>query len=774
MEYRRLSIRKVLRALSLLLALPFLVFAAPSIAAENHVSIENTGLRVSFDSATGQLVEFTDRENAHAFVEYTAGDELWTIQALAPSEVAELRPSMAGTFTHRVLDEHTDSLELAWQDFGIAEAPALCVVARVSLHPEDATAYWSIAIEDTGDLPVGSVHFPRIPGIAPQENERLATPIWMGQMAENPRGFLSDSGKARRMEWAYPGLLSLQCIALYRESGPGIFLSADDPAGFVKRFCAFGGAEGRLGIEVVHLPQGGSTGERRYEPAYRVGLGAFEGDWFTAAERYRKWALKQPWAAEARLRANTVEAWAAETGLWVWNRGRSEKVLSPAMVLQKRTGLPVSVFWHWWHGCPYDIGFPEYLPPREGAEAFREGVKLAREAGVNAMVYMNQRLWGMTTESWEREGAERYAVKGPDGKVHPETYNTFKPAPCAAMCIGTPFWRNTYAGLAEEAVVDLGVSAIYMDQACLSLACYDPAHGHPVGGGTYWMDGFRLLQADIRERCDTRPEAGASPARQNVVLAGEGCGEAWLPYLDLMLSLQVSMERYAQPGVWEPIPFFHAVYHGYAIFFGNYSSLTMPPYDELWPAEFAPEPPLALLDTTFSQQFRLEQARAFVWGQQPTIANFLPEHLEQRSEETAYLIRLAKLRLAGLEYLLHGTMLRPPAPGVPDEEIDISRLSIYAGQKDALKQYRKSCPRVMASAWQARDGRVGLVLVNVTEEPQPISLDLPREVYPIPDACTMVRIGADGREDLGAAEGEIHIETTLPPAGAYIYEFTGT
>ena len=30
------------------------------------------------------------------------------------------------------------------------------------------------------------------------------------------------------------------------------------------------------------------------------------------------------------------------------------------------------------------------------------------------------------------------------------------------------------------------------------------------------------------------------------MLAGEGCGEGWLPYLDLMLSLQVSRERYCR------------------------------------------------------------------------------------------------------------------------------------------------------------------------------------------------------------------------------------
>ena len=47
-----------------------------------------------------------------------------------------------------------------------------------------------------------------------------------------------------------------------------------------------------------------------------------------------------------------------------------------------------------------------------------------------------------------------------------------------------------------------------------------------------------------------------------MALAGEGSGEAWLPHLDLMLSLQVSRERYAAPGEgWEAIPLFGAVYH---------------------------------------------------------------------------------------------------------------------------------------------------------------------------------------------------------------------
>ena len=41
----------------------------------------------------------------------------------------------------------------------------------------------------------------------------------------------------------------------------------------------------------------------------------------------------------------------------------------------------------------------------------------------------------------------------------------------------------------------------------------------------------------------------------------KAAAKSWLPYLDLMLSLQVSKERYAAPDGWETIPFFHAVYH---------------------------------------------------------------------------------------------------------------------------------------------------------------------------------------------------------------------
>jgi hypothetical protein len=311
-----------------------------------------------------------------------------------------------------------------------------------------------------------------------------------------------------------------------------------------------------------------------------------------------------------------------------------------------------------------------------------------------------------------------------------------------------------------------------MDQACSSLACYDPAHGHPAGGGTYWMNGFRLLAEDIRRRCAAQP---GEPARTPVVLAGEGCGEAWLPYLDLMLSLQVSRERYAAQDGWETIPFFQAVYHPFAVTYGNYSSLTMPPYDDLWPPASAPKEPLKLLDRKFSRQFLLEQARAFVWGQQPTIANFLPAQLDQRPEEIAYVKRLANIRSRAPKYLLHGTFLRPPDLHAPEATLDLSRLSIYAGQQGGLTAFQKRCPLAIAGAWRAPDGDVALAFASLADGPLDLSFHLDPAYYRLPNRGKINRIDEAGLKALGKLEGPVPtMRLSLPPQGACLVEFTSS
>lgn len=729
-------------------------------------SIQNETLRLVFDRTDGHLREFTDLANGHNHVDASSSLDLWAIELPSNAKPAAITPTMAKSFswTHDPAD--SQAIRLVWREFNLKQSPDLRVTADVRITPHESVARWRIRVDGLGHLAPRMLRFPRIGNVERQDNEVLAVPAWMGERTRRARELLNPpGGHGRRMEWEYPGHLSLQCLAIYRENGPGLYVTSDDTGALRKHFAAFGDGRGGLGLDVAHLPETGAHSAANFSPPYEVRIGAFTGDWFTAACRYRDWAQHQPWAKESRVKRGLVPPWVLDTGLWVWNRGRSEGVLEPAAVLQERAGVPVSVFWHWWHGCPYDVGFPEYLPPREGEDSFRKALQAAHAKNIHAIVYMNQRLWGMTTRSWSDKNAARFAVKGPDGKIAPEVYNTFTQAPCASMCMGTAFWRDTYAGLAEAAIRGLAVDGIYMDQACSSLACYDPTHGHSLGGGAYWMEGFRSLEADIRRRT-----AGVRP----IALAGEGCGEAWLPHLDLMLSLQVSMERYAAPGQWEPIPFFHAVYHDCTVLYGNYSSLTYPPYDDLWPAQFAPKTPLQLLDRKFSRQFRLEQARAFVWGQQPTIANFRPTHLESRAEELGFVMRLAKLRARTAKYLLHGVFLRPPPLHVPEDEIAMSRLSIYAGQQNAVREFRRTVPRALAGAWQAADGDVAIAIANIADVPVTVTLKPARPEYPIAEAGTIRCVSENGAAEAGRwKEGTAELAVTLPPDDAQVYEFSG-
>ncbi|MBW7864550.1 MAG: hypothetical protein H3C30_09085 [Candidatus Hydrogenedentes bacterium] len=728
----------------------FLLLVAPFLHAQPPAVLENPAARLSFSGDTGGLTALEDLAAGHDHLAGGAPGALWM---LVLDNVNTVEPSQAGSFSVDSAGVPA-SLELRWSDFGHAELPDLMVTVRVSMDPAEPVIRWRARVSGLGGKSAHALVFPRIAGLAPQSGEEVAVPVWMGERTRRAREVLNPAaGGGRRRDWEYPGLLSMQWIACYANGGPGLLLSTNDTTALRRQFGVFGDGLGGLGLDVTHYPA--KAGEDVFEPPYDVVLRLFQGDWFTAAFHYRDWAKDQPWVRESRRRQNASPDWVGDTGLWVWNRGKSPGVLGPARVLQEAAGMPVSVFWHWWHGCAYDTNFPEYLPPREGAAPFRDAVAAAHEAGLHAIVYMNQRLWGMTAQSWTDEGAERFAVKRPDGSVTPEVYNTFNRAPCASMCMGTEFWRNKYAGLAAEAVADLGVDGIYMDQACSSLACYDSAHGHPPGGGAWWMGGFQKLAADIRAR--TAPLK--SPA-----LAGEGCGEAWLPHLDLMLSLQVSMERYATPGEWEPVPLFQAVYNDCATLYGNYASLTHPPYDELWPAEFAPEKPLEPLDRKFSAQFRMEQARAFVWGQQPCLANFKPELLDLRREEMDYVLRIARLRRAALKYLRDGVMLRPPDTGAPEVEIPISRLSIYAGQRERVREYAKTVPSVLAAAWRASDGGVAVMLANITDDSVPVAISLNSPDYSLSENGVINELTTAGAQPVGEfQEGRAELTVKLEP-----------
>jgi hypothetical protein len=197
----------------------------------------------------------------------------------------------------------------------------------------------------------------------------------------------------------------------------------------------------------------------------------------------------------------------------------------------------------------------------------------------------------------------------------------------------------------------------------------------------------------------------------------------------------------------------------------------MPPYDDLWPAEFAPKEPLKLLDPKFSRQFCLEQARAFVWGQQPTLANFSTNQLHSRPDEIDYVLRLARLRNRAMKYLLTGTMLRPPVIQVAGEKTPFSRLSIYAGQQGGLSTFEKEIPLAIGEAWRAPDGRIALVLASIAEKTLPVTIRIPAQDYGLVAGEEIRLLDLENKQAIRTMPGTSALRLELPKRGARILEF---
>lgn len=748
--------------LSIIISLCFIISLTQcksNLTSGNTVFIENGKIRLGFDKKTGKFISFSDVNNSYEFIERNAVDELpWTVNLYQPTGTKPL----SATPSKFTFSKPTPStLILKWEEFeGMDD---FSVKATVTIDSQKALSYWNIKTEGITGLLIENLIFPRIQGIKDLGNEKLAIPTWMGSLVNNPRDVLGKSkATVKQMGWSYPGSLSMQVLALYNPNSKGFYASCNDALSFTKDFNITLDTLNTIGFKMINYPPYDAS-LNAYGPSYDAIIGCFQGDWITAAEQYREWGTQQTWCDNSRLKNNLSPSWLDSTALWIWNRGKSDNVLTPAVELKHKLGLPVSVFWHWWHHCSYDNYFPEYFPPREGRKSFKKAVKKAQNEGVRSIIYMNSIQWGDSTESWKTENALPYAVKDIKGNTYAHVYNIFTGKSLTPMCMATDFWRNKYSSLCDSAVNVYQTNGVYMDQACLNMKCYDKSHIHEPGGGNYWVENFGKLTKQIRSTVSDKTQP---------ILAGEGSGENWIPYLDAFLTLPVSRERYAGVSNIETIPFFQAVYHEYAITYGSYSSLVTPPYDQLWPEKYAPEKTEQLLDKKFNKQFLMEQARAFVWGMQPTIANYHTFLESERKEEINYLLNIAKIRYQSLKYLLYGKFCRSPQMTIPEEEIKISKLSIYAGREGkSVTTYDKKVPLLYSGIWIAKDNNIGIAMASISDNPIPVDLNMNTKDYPLAAKGKVYITTIEGKKLLTSyTAGSINTSFSIQPKEVCIIE----
>ncbi|MBN2449099.1 MAG: hypothetical protein JXR77_01840 [Lentisphaeria bacterium] len=586
-------------------------------------------------------------------------------------------------------------LTLVWRGLDLPdEADAVDVTVTVLVPAGNAAAEWRIAVANRSTrCGLWEVTFPLLTTVCPPGTADVLLPRgnWGGTLVPRSRASL---------QVPYPSAACpVQCMAFHLGEA-GLYFAAHDGAARPKSLRLNADQDASF---VTYAEGMGVPGSSEAAPFPFV-VAAYAGDWWQAARRYRAWATRQHWARRGWIEERTDVPERLKTlGLWWLGGGTPEDVLPLMEEAGERCPLPVGLHWYNWHQIPFDHSYPEYFPTKPG---FAETVRTLTGRGQVIMPYINGRLWDRDIPSFAQTGRAA-ACKQADGEVYVEIYGSKRNL--CPMCPATPLWQQRVRDLCLRLIEECGVNAIYLDQigAAQPRLCFDPTHGHPLGGGRHWVDGYRTMLEPIKKEA----------AARGVILTTENTAEPYMDTIDAYLAWNPRYEN--------DVPLLPAVYSGYTVYFTS---------------------PQAAEDDL--DAFAAAQGRDFLWGcQLGWNGNWLlrPEH----RDKLEFQLDLCQLRLAGREFMVFGELLGEiePLDPVPHHSVVWNR----------TERHTARTPQVRGTLWRSRHGRLGVFLVNAAAEPRRLRYDLTpaRWLPPAGQAWLIRRVSGQGTAPCQAVDGPL-------------------
>ncbi|MCB9782320.1 MAG: hypothetical protein H6751_05090 [Candidatus Omnitrophica bacterium] len=627
------------------------------------LTLENQHLAISFSSQTGGIVSIADPETHHKFVSQPSAEPLSWRLVLKNRSGKEVTLENAQAAPPQIETE-TDSLTVKWTGFDLADQQdVLDIRMECLLEPDSDTAYLRLWVDNRSDeFGLWDVQFPVIDPLAGSEISKVA-------MGRGTWGMMYDSSE-KKISGEYPSHSLPMQFVLIQENNSGLYLAAHDPSALFKTFEVERGGEFHVKNRVIDM----GVPDNDWTDPYPFAVSVYQGDWMTGCKRYREWALKEaPWTRKGPLtNRSDVPKSIKNVCAWLLASGSPEEVVPAVLKFADAIGAPVGVHWYNWHEIPFDHEYPNYFPTKVG---FASGVAELVDRGIVVMPYINARLWDSTNDNFAE--AKPHCVKDEAGNPVLETYG--KSPPLAPMCPTQPFWQNKVAEIIHRLVEECGVNAIYLDQIASAAprTCFDPNHGHPLGSGRWWVDGYREMLTPIKQSITS--EGG------QVGLTTENDAE---PYMDNVDGHLIWTSRSDQE-----IPINTAVYSGYTLYFASNRAFGFG-----------------------GISYCLCQARDFVWGTQlgwDGAGLLEPEH----REELEFLGRLARLRAKALDYLVYGELLAllEPTNDVPS----LSGTWNKPGGDGPV-----TLKAVQGALWKGTDGSAGVFLANADTQPHPFSFEV--------------------------------------------------
>jgi Domain of unknown function (DUF6259) len=688
---------------------------------------------------------------------------------------------------------------------------AVRVTAR--LEPGSDQLELHASAENRGERTILALRYPAIQGVGTLSNDgardRLLHSTMMGALFFDPfhlfRGNApTPAGRGLRVS-RYPNGFHgspLQMMAYYAEGRGGFYVACLDPDGADKDLNFYKAPDDKsLVCEVAHI-QGDARPGKSLTVRYPVVIAALNrGDWYAAAERYRAWALRQPWCQRGprrdRVAAGDSSRWLLEaTGaVGAWWPFRND---IRADILRTRSfyGAPLLHLELWWsHG-------PSHEAARSDGDHF----------GPFYFPFL------------ALEGRETFKAHSHDAIVPP--WNPISPE-WVAMCPAQSGWRNVVSESAEDMAgtrpqrhhqiwVDenktgCAADCLYYDIgpcAGVPTGCDAPRHTHRPGAGGEVTRAYVSLFEESGRR--------ASRAKGAYVPVGTECvSEPFVGCLDFYYARNAGfnpdMETfpYVRDLTWLPegrmeiVPLFPFVYHEH----GPVAVQGIYPIDP-WGTPAA------------EAFFAWAEARTVLWG--GLIVTFpVPSHPAPSDARTGYLRSLVAARTGfAREFLAYGRMQRPPgitcgtldvdhglaadgwlrrirfprkepaAPTTPSalrgrdrNEAGSKELSVEQWATGLLatpiatpRHPTLTVPSVLCQAYTLGDDRLGVLLVNLradAEETARVPVDPSSYGLP-PGTYAVAHDRAADHRPIGTFSGRHEVELKLAPRDVVIVTATRT
>ena len=536
--------------------------------AEVDISVE--GKKISFVTPSIKIVFDTNSKGRISEVKnLVTGQELEIVRPyhlfFIDGVDYDLTSSKAKSFAYNIIN---DTLFMDWTFNNVT------VTAKFGYdNNTKGIAAWLDIDNNNSTLVIKKVSFPYIGGvdkISGNKPDIIAVPDGLGYGITNALDKLKSG--LTNIEHKYPGGLSMQFFTLYQENVGGFYFATYDPRAMVKGMLLNGKTFDVDAVKMswYHFPFVLDNGND-LRLLYPVIISAYEGNWEDAAELYRDWALKQRWVKGLIEDRDDIPLWLKELEL-IWKvssyntdddtvilRGiTADQFQEYADTLLNKLSVAglndsnILIEWWGWNQYGFDNGYPEYFPPRDGEDAFKEAIDYAHSKGLKMMLYFNGYIVDVETQTFKDN--KKYMVVKENGEYHLSTL--FNGRTFAVPNPRYEWWKDTLTELAIKAVRDYDADAMYLDQMLTAPARIDYNYtidGKVVSGGYGWSTAESKILRSIKDN---------TKQYKDIILATERANEVYIPYIDIFWTggQYTSMLRNL---LLEVIPLFPYVYHGY-------------------------------------------------------------------------------------------------------------------------------------------------------------------------------------------------------------------